>query len=92
MLLILGQKSNKLPIGRATAQPRVNVADGVYSPYSSVRVAKNNGTTKEPVNNAFDNSKSKNAKLNSEQQTLKVNFINKSCFTLKLGSYFGRRY
>lgn len=29
--------AGKLPVGRATAQPRVNVAS-VYSPYSSVRV------------------------------------------------------
>lgn len=66
-----GQKSNKLLIGRAAAQPRVNVADGVYSPYSSVRIAKKDS---ELVNNVFiDNSKSKN--INEEQQPLKVSII-----------------
>uniref|UniRef100_A0A914DW50 Neogenin n=1 Tax=Acrobeloides nanus TaxID=290746 RepID=A0A914DW50_9BILA len=38
--IVIGQKvmgAGKLPIGRAAAQPRVNVAN-VYSPYSSVRV------------------------------------------------------
>uniref|UniRef100_A0A915DZ34 C2H2-type domain-containing protein n=2 Tax=Ditylenchus dipsaci TaxID=166011 RepID=A0A915DZ34_9BILA len=45
--IVIGQKSNlagghKLPVGRATAQPRVNVSNVVYSPYSTVRVAPDN--------------------------------------------------
>ncbi|KAI1710055.1 fibronectin type III domain-containing protein [Ditylenchus destructor] len=40
--IVIGQKSSvsgaKLPVGRATAQPRVNISS--YSPYSTVRVAR----------------------------------------------------
>lgn len=42
MIHCLGGKSSladcKLPIGKAMAQPRINVSEGSYSPYSVVRV------------------------------------------------------
>lgn len=32
--VVIGQKSSHVPVGRATAQPRVNV-NNIYSPYAS---------------------------------------------------------
>ncbi|VDM41037.1 unnamed protein product [Toxocara canis] len=36
--VVIGQKSSQVPVGRATAQPRVNV-NSIYAPYSSCALA-----------------------------------------------------
>jgi len=52
--IVIGQKS-QVPVGRAQAQPRVNMANIGYSPYSTVRVRATEGTSNDAVNEALLN-------------------------------------
>lgn len=45
--VVYGQKSNQVPVGRATAQPRVNV-NSIYAPYATCAIPEKVALQREP--------------------------------------------
>lgn len=83
--------AGKLPIGRATAQPRVNMSS-VYSPYSSVRVtphADDFGSVSHEEETNLSN-KYEHPDDGEELKPLRVHLENNQLNSLCLASSFNR--